>query len=708
MKIKLNISCFILLCCLLCVSFSKGSTPLEWAMKVVESTMTRNSPASELGSWGYQKGFYLYGQYRVWEKVGDIRYYQYIEDWLDSRIDDNGNFNKALDWLDNMQPGLITLYCYEKTGKQNYKKAADKIRQAFDTYPRTSDGAFWHAKNKVGQLWLDGVYMSMPFLMKYGQLFGDSVYAHNEASQQIILYANHLKDTTGLLYHAYDEDGSEPWADPVTHHSAEFWGRAMGWFGMTIIEILEILPKNHPNRAALIEILGDLIAGLARYQDKETGLWYQVTNKGENPENWHESSCSCMYTFYIARAVERDYIDSSYINVALKGYEGILTKISTGNDSLTLLKDISQGTSVGDYNYYINRKRNTNDLHGLGAFLLVSLEMSKHIDYDKVNQAPYVSIISPDHSSNLPIGSDIPIITTAFDIDGDVIQVEFYEGENLLSTDTQEPWKYIWPNVAEGDYILTAVAYDDSNASTTSAPIHILVSNDSLIFQAEIATIAEGSIDNEHPGYTGTGYVNLNNKTGTYLEWSLTIPAAGDWICRFRFANGSSNDRPCRIDVNGTIAESSFNFKSTGNWQTWEYSQPCTLNFESGNNTFRVTGITSESAPNLDYIVLNCIDTSCYVNEAKPLQTLPFALNQNYPNPFNPVTKITYSIQYLGKVNLSIFNMTAQHIVTLVDDIKTPGTYTVEFDASKLTSGIYLYKLRTNIETLTRKMLLVR
>ncbi len=151
----------------------------------------------------------------------------------------------------------------------------------------------------------------------------------------------------------------------------------MGWFGMAIVEILEILPENHPNRPALIEILTGLIAGLANYQDKETGLWYQVTNKGYKPDNWLETSCSCMYTFFTARAVERDYVDSSYMEVAIKGYQGLLTKISIGDDGLTYLKDICEGTSVGDYNYYIHRKRNTNDFRGLPAFLLASVQMSK-------------------------------------------------------------------------------------------------------------------------------------------------------------------------------------------------------------------------------------------------------------------------------------------------------------------------------------------
>ncbi len=705
MKIYLKISCFVLLYCILCVNISKASTPVKWATKVVESTMYRNFPASELGSWSYQKGFYLYSQYRVWQKIRDDSYFQYIRDWLDDHISDNGNIDRNMNSLDNMQPGLITLYCYEETGEQKYMKAAERIRTEFDTYPRTTDSGLWHKKDKDGQLWLDGVYMSLPFLMKYGQLFGDSTYCFDEASQQIIIYASHLKDTTGLLYHGYDEDGSEGWADPVTHRSPEFWGRSMGWFGMAIIEILEMLPENHPNRAKLIEILSDLISGLAKYQDKETGLWYQVTNKGDKADNWLETSCSCMYTFFTARAVERGYVDSSYIEVALKGYEGILTKISLGNDGLTYLKDISQGTSVGVYNYYVNRSRNTNDLHGLGAFLLASVEMSKYADYFNVNQLPNVTISSPANFSFFAVGSDIPISITAFDMDGVVERIEVYEGDSLLFTDDQEPWEYVWQNVPEGDYVLIAVAFDDSNASNTSSPINVIVTNDSLVFQAEDATISEGSVDSNHPGYTGTGFVNLVNKIGTYLEWTLALPAAGNWAFKFRFANGSSNNRLCKMDVNWIVVDNAFNFESTGSWENWRYSRYLNAEFKSGSNNLKVTGITSESAPNLDFVMLF---RSTSLIEEKPIRPYSFALYPNYPNPFNPNTTIKYSVKDPRHIKLTVFNLLGNHVATLVDESKSPGIYTADFDASQLSSGIYVYKLQAGNMEQTRKMLLVK
>jgi len=263
---------------------------------------------------------------------------------------------------------------YQETKEEKYKIAADKIRQRFNDYPRTTDGGFWHATgtSRQHQLWLDGVFMSMPFLVRYGRLFGDNPYANDEAAKQLIVYASHLHSSEGLLYHAYDESGASVWADTMTHHSPEFWGRAMGWFGMTLIDVLEVLPATDPKRSQLIAILQDLVHGLAKYQDSKTGLWYQIVDKGTLPDNWLETSSSSMYSYTILTAVKKGYVDKSYEEVAWKGYHGVLTKISLGPDGMTTLIDICEGTNLGDQAFYLARKRSTNDLHGLGAFLIMN------------------------------------------------------------------------------------------------------------------------------------------------------------------------------------------------------------------------------------------------------------------------------------------------------------------------------------------------
>jgi unsaturated rhamnogalacturonyl hydrolase len=377
---------FIVVVTLLLIPFTvttKAKT--DWSVAMVESTMKRYPTAKDLGSWGYAKSLYLYGQYLVYKRTGDPRYLKYIKDWIDMHVDEQGVVRSTntqgeirevkFDNLDSMLPGNLLLLLYQETKNPKYKLAADRIRRRFDTYPRTKDSGFWHAdsKSREWQLWGDGVFMSMPFLVRYGNMFGDSKYANDEAVLQLMTYWNHLNDMlTGLMFHAYDESGQSAWADKETRHSAEKWCRAMGWFGMTLVEVLELLPRDHPMRPILVGQLMLLVKAWARYQDEKTGLWYQVVDKGDNPSNWLETSSSSMYTYVTAMAVDRGYVEKRYASVVQKGYAGVLTKISLDQDGQTNLTDICEGTNVADLAYYFGRKRNTNDFHGLGAFLIMN------------------------------------------------------------------------------------------------------------------------------------------------------------------------------------------------------------------------------------------------------------------------------------------------------------------------------------------------
>jgi unsaturated rhamnogalacturonyl hydrolase len=144
---------------------------------------------------------------------------------------------------------------------------------------------------------------------------------------------------------------------------------------MATIDVLEVIPANQPRRAELLQVLGKLIAAYKHYQDPATGRWFQVVDKGGRSDNWTETSCSSMYTYVISRAVQRGYVDASYNAVAQRGYQGVLAKLSLGSDGRTNLKDISIGTNVGDYAYYVARDRSTNDRHGLGAFLIMNEQL---------------------------------------------------------------------------------------------------------------------------------------------------------------------------------------------------------------------------------------------------------------------------------------------------------------------------------------------
>jgi unsaturated rhamnogalacturonyl hydrolase len=354
------------------------SASTDWSKEMVESTMKRFPTAESLKGWGYAKSLYLYGQYLVYLRTKDKRYLQHIKDWIDLHIDDKGTINRPITALDYMLPGNLCLILYKETKQEKYQLCSANIRKVFAAYPRTKDGGFWHAniESRAWQLWADGVFMALPFLVRYGKMFDDSKYTTDEAAKQLIIYYEHLNDpATGLLWHAYDESGKQAWVNPQTHQSAEHWCRAIGWFGMTLINVLDLLPKNHPDRQKLIEMVRSLAKAYAKYQDPKTGLWYQIVDKPTVDGNWLETSSSSMYTYMLWMGVRRGYLDKSYKPAALKGYRGVLTKISLGEGGLTNIVDICEGTNVGDINYYLARKRNANDFHGIGAFLIMNEQL---------------------------------------------------------------------------------------------------------------------------------------------------------------------------------------------------------------------------------------------------------------------------------------------------------------------------------------------
>jgi unsaturated rhamnogalacturonyl hydrolase len=351
----------------------------DWSVALIDSTMARYTP-STIGGWSYPVGLYLYGQYLTYQRTHDARYLTYIKSYVDRFVSSDGSIGQSFNSLDSMQAGRLLTILHHETGQDRYRKAALKIRNRLNTYPRTSDGGFWHAdtSSRAHQLWSDGVYMVNPFLVEYGKEFGDATYANDEAAKQLYVYGNHLQVASGLLKHAYDESKTASWADPATGLAPEHWCRAVGWYAMAIVNVLDAIPVNHPRRPQLVGIFRRLAAGLEKYQDPATGRWFQVIDKGARGDNWTETSCSSMFTYALSRGAQQGYLDPHYASVAQRGYQGVLARMSVGSDGRTNLTDISIGTNVGDYAYYIARDRATNDFHGLGAFLIMNEQLTAH------------------------------------------------------------------------------------------------------------------------------------------------------------------------------------------------------------------------------------------------------------------------------------------------------------------------------------------
>ena len=364
---------------------------LPWSQRAANAAIERwpdghFAPAGAKWAWNYELGTLLEGVDTVWLNTADPLYYNYIKSSVDKFVTPDGSI---LTWkveenqLDNILLGRQLLLLYGVTQDPRYAKAATLLYQQLLHQPRTASGGFWHKQRYPNQMWLDGLYMAEPFYAEYAATFHHPE-AFEDITHQFVLMDEHARDAkTSLLYHGWDESKQERWANKQTGLSSQFWARAMGWYMMALVDTLSYYPEGDPGRKLLIEQLNRDASALARYQDRATGLWYQVLDKGAAKGNYLESSASCMFVYALAKGVRRGYLPQSYLANAERGYKGILSRfIETGADGLVSLTGTVKGAGLGgdpyrdgSYEYYIGEKIATNDPKGVGAFLLASAEM---------------------------------------------------------------------------------------------------------------------------------------------------------------------------------------------------------------------------------------------------------------------------------------------------------------------------------------------
>jgi unsaturated rhamnogalacturonyl hydrolase len=343
--------------------------------------------------WEYDTGLVLKGIERVALKTKNAAALAYIKLTIDGVVNRTGaikgyrNDEYNIDQI-NMGRVLFRLLAEaqaagQKADSYRYRKAIELLRSQMSTHPRTDDGAFWHKKIYPHQMWLDGVYMASPFLAEYAATFHKPA-IFDDVTRQVVLAEEHMRDAkTGLLYHGWDEQRKERWADPKTGRSPQFWGRAMGWYAMAVVDVLDWLPQDHPQRKLILAVLERLAAAIARVQDPTTGVWWQVLDQAGRPGNYREASASSMFVYALSKAVRSGWLDKAlYGPVASRGYQGLLTEfVERGADGHLDIKNVCKVAGLGgnpyrdgSYAYYTSTEVVKNDPKGVGAFLLAAVE----------------------------------------------------------------------------------------------------------------------------------------------------------------------------------------------------------------------------------------------------------------------------------------------------------------------------------------------
>ena len=346
----------------------------------------RFTPPDVQWTWNYELATLLNGMDAVWYDTANGDDYRYIKESVDQLVGADGSiptYDTEANSLDNIALGRQLLLLYRVTGNAKYYQAALLLRKQLTTQPRNVSGGFWHKQKYPNQMWLDGLYMAEPFYAEYASVFQEPQDFADITKQFSLIDQRARSPKTGLLYHAWDESRQQAWADKTTGTSHIFWARGMGWYLMALVDTLQYYPQNDPGRAELLEILDRTAAAVVRYQDKRTGLWYQVLDQPGADGNYYESSAACMFVYALQKGVRLGYLPPSYSDAAARAWSGILSHfVQVGVDGAVTLKGTVTAVGLGgdpyrdgSYEYYIHAPIANNDPKGVGAFLLASTEM---------------------------------------------------------------------------------------------------------------------------------------------------------------------------------------------------------------------------------------------------------------------------------------------------------------------------------------------
>ncbi|MDF9833073.1 unsaturated rhamnogalacturonyl hydrolase [Ereboglobus sp. PH5-5] len=412
------------------IKFS-GSTPLQWSVRYANSEASRLCVSNEYsmpkGKWNYANFLELRSMLYLDDRLAEPkpRYRAFVQATTDSFLSDDGRsvarFKPGEYSIDDIAPGVTVQYLYRTDKNERYRNTIELMRRQLDPgkHPRVSEGAFWHKKRYPHQIWLDGLYMGSPLYAEYTATLEAPERrraAYDDIALQFRISAKHTHDKkTGLYYHAWDESREQGWANKETGQSPNFWSRAIGWYSMAIVDVLDFLPDetaaDKTRRAGLITILKSVLDGVIKYQDPESGCWWQVTDQAHRRGNYLEATATAMFAYTMAKAMNHGYIDrATYEAPALKAYGGLIETLVKVNADGSI--DLTQCCAVaglgygrdGSYEYYLSEPIINNDPKGSGPFILAGIEFDRLLDINETQKTLPASLVfkigAPGRSSS--------------------------------------------------------------------------------------------------------------------------------------------------------------------------------------------------------------------------------------------------------------------------------------------------------------------
>ena len=345
--------------------------------------------------WAYESGCILKSVMDMHYATGEEKYFDFVKKMIDHFINDDGSmpdYNVEEYNIDHIMEGKLLFDLYEKTGQEKYKKAIELLYSQILTHPRITAGNFWHKNIYPNQVWLDGLYMGQPFYINYELKFNGG----RNVADSILQFVNVrelMKDTkTGLFYHGYDESRKMYWADNETGLSKHFWSRAIAWYVMALVDCAEML-SGPIERGTLERHLKEVVDAMMPYTHDM--MFYQVTDKGDVPGNYTETSATCAMAYSLMKGARLELLPASYHDVGREMFNSVVENKLELGDGVFVLKDgclVSglggmRGTGNyklrdGTYDYYVSELRVDNELKTVAIFLYAFAEILRGGRFD--------------------------------------------------------------------------------------------------------------------------------------------------------------------------------------------------------------------------------------------------------------------------------------------------------------------------------------
>lgn len=351
--------------------------------EAVESALEDCSPKTV--RWNYENGLVLGAIRKASESCFAHRYDERVRELVDVLLSPDGSiqgYRKEEYNLDQINTGKIVFDMWVESGDARYKKALDSLMAQLASHPRTDSGSFWHKKIYPYQVWLDGLYMFGPFYARYAAEFSRPE-LFSDLCSQLFCVRDAMKDkASGLYYHAWDESRSQRWADPATGLSPHFWGRAVGWLSMALIDILDWLPADYIDRGKVVLMFCELMRAAAEVQD-ESGIWFQILDMPTREGNYLEESVSSMFTYSMYKGMRTGILTETEFGAAAdRALDGILGRFLSKDGAGKLhVNGICRVAGLGgtpyrdgSYSYYTGEPIVSDDYKGTGPFILALCE----------------------------------------------------------------------------------------------------------------------------------------------------------------------------------------------------------------------------------------------------------------------------------------------------------------------------------------------